>query len=318
MTHVIDLQMVVAADLEALWEREVRIWRERLFWDISERIATLRRFIERRGVQGVALRSGARTVGYAYYVLSGSLGVLAGLDIAPDEVGAEGKEALLQSVVSALRKHDITRIESPFISFDALWLPRVFEAEGFRTYWREFLRIRADEPLKPSQTLQTIHLEPWQEGNLPEAATLMHAAYDGEVDTEMSQLYCKVSGCRLVLEHILHHRNSGKPVGAASAFVRHRGQGIGFIVITEIAARQGHLAQMVVHPAYQRQGVGQLLLNYSLSRLAALEFDTLSLIVSRGNAHALRLYQHMGFQAVLDFPVFTWEAEPSAAFRNRS
>ncbi len=137
----------------------------------------------------------------------------------------------------------------------------------------------------------------------------MHAAYDGGVDTEMSLLYRTVTGCRFVLENILHQRNSGVLVDRASAFVRYRGQGIGFIVITEIARQQGHLAQVAVLPDYQHQGVGQLLLNYSLSQLKALEFDTLSLIVSRCNAGAFRLYQTMGFQSVLTYPVFTWQQE---------
>jgi len=44
-----------------------------------------------------------------------------------------------------------------------------------------------------------------------------------------------------------------------------------------------------------------------LSRLAELGFETLSLIVSRLNRPALRMYQLMGFQSALSFPVFTWE-----------
>jgi ribosomal protein S18 acetylase RimI-like enzyme len=116
----------------------------------------------------------------------------------------------------------------------------------------------------------------------------------------------------LVLDHILHQQNSGVPIHQASAFVRHGGQGVGFIVITEIARRQGHVAQVVVLPAYQRQGLGQWLVNYSLAQLASLKFDTLSLIVSRANTRAFRLYQKMGFQSVLAFPVFVWE--PPAAW----
>src|SRR5205823_2292310 len=88
---------------------------------------------------------------------------------------------------------------------------------------------------------------------------------------------------------------------------RHRGQTIGFVLVTEIAPRQGHLVQVAVLPTYQRQGVGRLLVRHSLARLAMLHFDTLSLIVSRANQRALRLYQALGLQAVLTFPVFVWE-----------
>lgn len=310
MKHVIDLQTVVPAELEGLWQREVQLWGERLFWDISDRVATFRHVLERHGVRGVALRIGTQTVGYAYYVMSGRLGVLAGLDISPDWARTGAAETLLKAVLHTLRQQDISRIESTFVAFDCTWLPRAFEAEGFDTYWREFLRVdlyhqRRERP-NPSPV---IHLEPWQSNHLPEAAEMMYVAYNGGVDTEMSLLYRTVAGCRLVLENILHQRSNGVLVDKASAFVRYRGQGIGFIVITEIASRQGHLAQVVVLPAYQHQGVGQLLLNYSLSQLAALEFDTLSLIVSRFNTRAFKLYQTIGFQSVLTFPVFAWERE---------
>lgn len=309
MKHVIDLQMVVPAELETLWQREIRLWRERLCWDISDRVATFKRVLERRGVQGVALRIGTRTVGYAYYVISGHLGVLAGLDVEPYWATLEVVGPLLNAAIDTLRQHDITRIESSFVSFDSPWLPAAFAVQGFRTYWREFLRIRAGDRPESSGASPQMHLEPWRDTHLPVAAEIMRAAYDGEVDTEMSLLYRTVSGCRMVLEHILHQRNSGRPVDRASAVVCHRGQRVGFIVITETVHRQGHLAQVAVHPAYQGQGVGQLLLNYSLSQLENLEFDALSLIVSRCNIRAMRLYQSMGFQSVFDFPVFAWEPQ---------
>jgi ribosomal protein S18 acetylase RimI-like enzyme len=89
---------------------------------------------------------------------------------------------------------------------------------------------------------------------------------------------------------------------------RSREQCIGFIVVTEIAPQQGHLAQVAVLPAYQGQGVGRMLVHHCLTQLAAHHFDTLSLIVSRANQRAFRLYQTMGLQEVLAFPVFVWES----------
>ena len=51
-----------------------------------------------------------------------------------------------------------------------------------------------------------------------------------------------------------------------------------------------------------------MLVNHCLSQLAARHFDTLSLIVSRANQRAFRLYQTMGMQEILTFPVFVWES----------
>ena len=311
--YVVDLQTVSPFELEALWRRDAQLWRERLFWDASDRIAALRRAFERRAAAGVALRVGARVVGYAYYVVSGRLGVLAGLDIARQEAPAGAGEALLQAALQALRQHGVTRIESPFLSFDSAWLLAAFEKEGFRSYWRDFLRLDINTLPEAAAAPSPMRVEPWRMTHLPEAAAMMRAAYDGGADAEMSMLYRTTEGCRLVLDHLLHQRNSGVPMPRASAFARHSGQGVGFIILTAISPRQAHLAQVATLPAYQGQGVGQHLLRHSLSQLAALDFDALSLIVSRDNARAMRLYQRMGFQSALAFPVFVWEAATSSA-----
>jgi ribosomal protein S18 acetylase RimI-like enzyme len=44
-----------------------------------------------------------------------------------------------------------------------------------------------------------------------------------------------------------------------------------------------------------------------LRRLAERGFDAFSLIVSRANDRAFKLYQATGFQSVLAFPVGIWE-----------
>jgi ribosomal protein S18 acetylase RimI-like enzyme len=152
-----------------------------------------------------------------------------------------------------------------------------------------------------------VQLEPWWGLQLDEAAGVMHAAYDGGVDAEVYLQYRTAAGCRVVLDNLLNQGTCGNPVADASAMARHRGRAIGFVVVAEIAPRQGHLPQLVVVPEYQGRGIGRSLMDYSLSRLAERHFDTLSLIVSRANTRALRLYQTMGFQSVLSFPAFTWE-----------
>jgi ribosomal protein S18 acetylase RimI-like enzyme len=152
-----------------------------------------------------------------------------------------------------------------------------------------------------------VSLEPWRETDLPDAASVLQAAYHGSVEAEIHQRYRSADGCRAVLENLVSQGSCGPLVAEASAMARHRGRGIGCIVITEVSPRQGHLAQVVVLPEYQRRGIGRLLLDYSVSQLAARRFDTLCLLVSRANERALRFYRAMSFQAVLAFPAFTWE-----------
>jgi len=306
--QVVDLGTVMSSELEGLWRCEAQWWRERLLWDISAPLAALRRVIERQGVPGQAVRVGTQTVGYAYYVISGDLGILSSLMVVPEWDTLEVGGSLLQATVDALRRQGVRRIESPCISMASQWLVPACERAGFQTFWRaslsDDLQHLAPAPT-PNPTL--VELELWQGTHLREAAAIMQAAYRATVDVELNRLYHTAEGCSLVLDNLLHQGGCGPLVAEASAFARHRGQGIGFVVVTEIAPQQGHLAQVAVLPAYQRQGVGRLLVHYCLSRLAARHFDTLSLIVSRANQRAFTMYQAMGLQEILAFPVFVWE-----------
>jgi len=188
------------------------------------------------------------------------------------------------------------------------WFVPVCERAGLQTAWRVFLRVELPGvyPFVPSPSFA--QLEPWREMHIHEAAAIMQAAYQTTVDVELNRLYDTIEGCSSILDNLLQQGGCGVPVAEASVFARHRGQGIGFVVVTEIAPRQGHLAQVAVLPAYQRQGVGRMLVHHCLTQLAARHFDTLSLIVSRANPRAFRLYQAMGLQEILTFPVFVWES----------
>ena len=286
-SHIIDLHTVKPAELDDLWQHEMRVWRDRLLWDVSGIFVVFRRLLERRSVRGKVVQVEGRTVGYAYYVIHAGLGMICGLTVSPDWSHTEVGETLLQATVDALRRQGVSRIESEFVSFDCPWLVPAFARQGFRTAWREFQRLELRPVPESAPASAMVQLQPWQWTHLHQAAAIMQAAYDGGVEAEMNALYRSADDCRMMLENILSQSGSGVPVEAASALARHRGQGIGFALMTEIAPRQGHLAQVAVLPGYQRQGVGRLLLHSGMSRLIGLEFDTLSLIVSRANQRAL-------------------------------
>jgi ribosomal protein S18 acetylase RimI-like enzyme len=310
---VVDLSVVRPTELDQLWQHDERLWRERLLWDISGLMKLMRQVVARRGVAGKAVRVGPQTVGSAYYVVPGGLGVLAGFSLLPAYQQPEIATALLRATVNAMRGLGLRRIQSQFLylhehATDPVGLPGVFEREGFRTYWRDFLRVDLASTPAPMADAAFVHLEPWRSTDLPEAAALMQAAYQGEIDAQLDRMYDTQAGCRAVLENILRQQGIGRLVSDASVLARHRGQVIGFILITEISPGQGHLAQVAVLPAYQRRGVGRMLLRHSMSRLTALAFDTLSLIVSRDNQPAFRMYQRVGFASIVVLPVFVWES----------
>jgi ribosomal protein S18 acetylase RimI-like enzyme len=305
--QVVDLCSVTAPELDNLWQYEVSLWRDRLRWDASGAFAALRRIVGRGGLPGKAVRVHDRTVGYTYYGITGHLGVIAGLVVLPDWSRRDVGEMLLQNTIHEMQRQGVSRIESRFVSVDCPWLGAVLETSGFRTYWREFLRCELRPSWGPGPTPAMVPLEPWQETHLGEAATILQAAYASGVEAEILAVYRTVDGCRAVLDNILNQGSCGALVPQASAMAGLRGRGLGFILVTEVAPRQGHLPQVAVLPAYQRQGLGRGLLDYSMRRLAEGGFETLSLIVSRANDHALKFYRAMGFQPMLTFPVGIWE-----------
>ena len=304
---VVDLSTVTAPDLDDLWQYEIRWWRDRLLWDVSGAFAALRRIVGRRGLPGKAVRVHDRTVGYTYYGIDGHVGVIAGLVVLPDWSCRDVGETLLKHTMLEMQRQGVSRIESRFISADCPWLGAALEAEGFRTYWRQFLRCELRPSPWPGRTPALVALEPWQESHIDEAAAILQAAYSGGIEAELLALYRSIDGCRTVLDTIVHQGSCGVLVREASAIAHKQGRSLGFVVVTEVALRQGHLPQVAVLPEYQRQGIGRGLLDYSLRRLAEGGYETLSLIVSRANSRALTLYQGMGFQSVLAFPVGIWE-----------
>src|SRR5688572_6412721 len=100
--------MVTPAELEDLWQHEVRLWRDQLLWDVSAGFAALRRIVERGGLSGKAVRVDGQTVGYAYYGVAGRLGAISGLVASPDWSSTEVGEMLLKRTVEAIREKGVS------------------------------------------------------------------------------------------------------------------------------------------------------------------------------------------------------------------
>jgi GNAT superfamily N-acetyltransferase len=217
---------------------------------------------------------------------------------------------LIHSLVACLRNDpSVQRIESQFISFGLPWLSTWFQSHGFSTYHRVFLRrtlelLTSETPHDPD-----FSYERCSPGCLAEASRLMQEAHEDRVDAEMNELYRTREGCRVLLDNILHRRGCGEPIGSSSFLVRHgTGRVSGLVIATEISPRHAHLAQVAVSPAMQGRGLGRHLLGRAVSALAREGFRSVSLMVSQANRNAYSLYTSLGFQEVLDFPVFSWDS----------
>jgi len=307
--QVVDLSRVRPRELKSLWEREVRLWRDKLDWDVSGAMSALERAVDRGGLNGKAIRCGGVIAAYAYYVVEGDRGVISGLVVSPAFRDSEIGRMMLHAILEDLYRRGVRRIETQFVCFDAPWLAECFEAEGFQTFWRDFLRRTVSRVHPDAGSSNRVVLLRWTAWNLSEMAALMERAHRGGADAEMNELYRSSSGCRLLLNNIVRQRGCGKALTEVSTVAREPSTdaAAGFAIVTEIAKGHGHLAQVAVDPIFQRQGVGRLLVTNTLDRLAAIGIRTLSLMVSRDNDRALHLYRSLGFESIYRFPVFSLE-----------
>src|SRR5260370_15055654 len=115
--------------------------------------------VGRGGLSGKAVRVDGRIVGYAYYQIVQRVGVISSLVVSP-EISTDATGFLLQETVDEIRRMGVPRIESPFVSIDGPSLPPLFEREGFRTYWREFLRSEMRHALHPATPPSPVHIDP--------------------------------------------------------------------------------------------------------------------------------------------------------------
>lgn len=309
---VVDLSSIHPREMEHFWTREVQIWRDRLHWDVSGAISALARAMERGGLQGKAVRIGSFTAAYAYYLIEDNRGVISGLVVSDELAEVDATEVgklILGAVMHELRRRGARRVESQVISFDAPWLVDCFEQEGFLTHWRDFMRVSLRSPSPRCDASDSMNVLPWKSWNLSEAAHVMQAAHAGGIDARMNELYRTRQGCRALLNNILRQRGCGTSLLDASGVTRDSKTDrlVGFSVVTEVAKRQGHLAQVAVLPELQGGGVGRALLAHSLEKLCAPGYETLTLMVSRGNERAKKLYEKLGFTPIFRFPIFSWE-----------
>src|ERR1700737_2083944 len=80
--QIVDLRQLHARSLEALFQEEVRHWREELYWDYRPSIELIRKFIDSRALGGYAALEDGQPAGYGFYVLEDHKGLIGGLFVA--------------------------------------------------------------------------------------------------------------------------------------------------------------------------------------------------------------------------------------------
>ena len=99
-------------------------------------------------------------------------------------------------------------------------------------------------------------------------------------------------------------------IGAGESFVFVALDGEKYVASSEVDREKGHkrhLAQfgIMIHPAYQGQGLGQALSKFVLKHaLAKADFEQVFLHVFANNKPAVRVYEKLGFKTIATRPRF--------------
>jgi ribosomal protein S18 acetylase RimI-like enzyme len=91
----------------------------------------------------------------------------------------------------------------------------------------------------------------------------------------------------------------------ASLVLRHSGRLIGFTYVLPFGEGNRHISCMCVHPNWQGQGLGRLMLRQVMQRVAAEGLETVTLGTETG-MRAFHLYRNHGFQVMGGNTVFVW------------
>jgi ribosomal protein S18 acetylase RimI-like enzyme len=306
-----DLWQVRPTELAAMLAEEIVAWREQLDWDFSASAELVRRFVDVHALNGFALVVSEEAVGYAYYVCEEHKGLVGDLFLREEFRTPELEQRLLAAVVDQLmHTRGMRRIESQLM-MARFAHPRVLPAaRQARTHQRNFMMYDLGRVLGlEERRTDRVVFDRWTERRQDEAAQLIASSYRGHIDGEINDQYRSAEGARRFLFNIVQYPGCGTFFQPASwvALDRLDGRVQGISLTSMVAQGVGHVTQICTSPVVRGQGVGYELLRRSLVSLAEGGAAKASLTVTTANAHAVELYERVGFETLRRFPAFVWE-----------
>jgi len=310
--QIVDLRQIASRQLAPLFEEEQLRWIEELHWDYRPSLQLIRKFIDAKSLAGRAALEDGAPVGYGFYVLDETKGLIGGLYVSPKFDHLRAGERLLREILEEMRAMPrLQRIEAQIIPFGAT-LDRALEIEAFRLYTRQFMLLPLkDARLSGAPVPLGLRLECWDDRYFEPCARLIRQAYAGHVDSEINDQYRDDAGALKFLKNIIILPGCGQFKPEASFLVRPEGSdSLAAAVLTStVSAGVGHITQLCVTPAFQGQHLGLRLMDAAIQALKSLRYNALSLTVTSLNAPAVRLYEKLGFHTVKKFAAAVWQSE---------
>jgi ribosomal protein S18 acetylase RimI-like enzyme len=308
-TNLVDAS---TAQLDAVLEEEVAAWRTKLDWDFRPAAEMVRRYVERKAINGSALLVDGVVAGYGYAVADEHKGIVGNLYVRAQERSQERENALLRHMLeNLLRTPRVRRVESQLMALDDPLRSGLPGERYLHVHERNFMiaDLEGVESLPVGRAAAAVLVLNWVERRQDEAAQVIVASYHGHVDGQINDQYRSPGGARRFLMNIVHYPGCGTFQAAASFMAADRATGrlCGISLASKVADDVGHITQICVTPEVKGTGVGYELLRHSLAALAAAGYRKASLTVTASNHKAVEFYEEMGFATRRKFAAYVWD-----------
>lgn len=309
--QILDLRQVNSRALESLFEEEAGHWLEELHWDYRPSLQLIKKFVDAHSLNGAAALADGRAVGYGFYVIEETKGLIGGLYVSPQYAQSAIARQLLGEMLGPLRAMPrLDRIEAQLIPFGASFDQALVE-QKFRLYTRNFMILPlAQMPASGAPVSTGLRLERWDDRHFEACARLIQLAYANHIDSEINDQYRSEEGALKFLKNIIILPGCGQFLPDASFIVKPLASErlIAAVLTSAVSAGVAHTTQICVMPGYQGHGLGLRLMEASAQALMSRRFHALTLTVTALNARAVRLYERLGFQTVKSFAAAVWTA----------
>jgi ribosomal protein S18 acetylase RimI-like enzyme len=292
-----------------LLDDELLAWRSELGWDYRDVQQILLSFIARKALPGYLAIEDRHPVGYAYFLAHAAKGVIGTVYCNVSRTPQKVVEALLEAVVSALRKNVfLRRIEAQVMPFHGVDLAGGFLQHGFNLYPRQFLELDLERfpPRRSSGAEEDI--VSWSPARVSGAARVAWLGYRNQIDARVCEDYSTESGCEGYLRSLVETPGCGIFVPEASyCALDSRGTVCGFVIVSRVSPTGAMIPQISILPSHQGRGLGRALMARSLSTLADHGRKTVGLTVTVENRRAIEWYKREGFRLRKEFGAYVWQ-----------
>ena len=278
-----------------------------LEWDYAPVRKILVSFMQQKLLPGYIALHDKDALGYIYFLMNGSKGILGNIFVRKSEFSREISNKLLSKSISDLKDlPKIRRIEAQIMPFNDLYFADIFIEKGFCHYPRSYLALDSETYTRSISAAQ-IRFVSWSNSYLPMAALIILASYKNQSDADICSDYRSVSGCEKYLHSIIESPGCGTFLPEASFIVLDENSRIiAFILGSRISEGIGMIPQIVVHPRYQGQGFGNMIMDTCIHSFQKLGFRKITLTVTDKNSRAYEWYRRLGFKACKQFGAFSW------------